>query len=505
MAIQTEHPETSGSAADGDASASRLWERLRIAGHVALQVFLGLVIFFQVNYLSCQRYHRWDLTQERKYTLSDTSRNFLSHLDSEVTLVMAYLGSSPLHDDTKSLLSEYERHGAGRVRVEVLDLSRSRQRLAELRDQEGLEFNRDSIAILSRDRKKVIAGEELVIRDPASGRIAAFRGEEVLTSALLEVTERQQKKIYLVVGKRRGEEIQSIVRQLTDLAATQNARVEMLALEGAPAIPDDADAVVMAGNQQPLTEREVALLADFWHDPDRESQGGLVIFLDPTTSDDSLNAFLRTHGVGPENDRVMSVASIPGMASRKIADVPVALLDNPGVAPSLANLTTQLVGQTQSLAVESDSDLLKAENIHPRPIMMTARNFWGETAYQSEEIAFSEDQDHPWPIFPAASVERGLPGDASLEKPTSRLVVVGNANVIAPDGNTAKVNADFALSALNWALDREQVAGISPRRPAAYVLPVNPAQFSLLQSLIILLLPALALTAAGAVWYFRRA
>ncbi|MCB1078198.1 MAG: GldG family protein [Verrucomicrobiae bacterium] len=485
--------------------ACRRFERLKIAGHVAIQLILGFVIFFQANYLSCHRYARWDLTQNRKYTLSDTTRNFLSKNDSDVTLVMAFLGSSELYDDAKGLLSEYEHHGAGHVTVEVLDLSRNRQRLAALRDQQGLEFTRDSIAILSRDRKKVIAGEELVTRDRGTGRIVEFKGEEVLTSALLEVTEQQQKKVYLVMGKRRGEELQTIAKQFAELAATQNARLEMLSLEGAPQIPDDADAIVLAGNSQPLTEREMELLSHFWHDPDREKQGALLIFLDPANPDAALNSFLRTHGVGPEDDRVMTVASIPGMASRKISDVAVALMENPGVAPSLARLQSQLTGQTQSLAVESDSDLLKSENIHPRPLMITARNFWGETEYQREDIAFNEDQDHAWPIFTAASVEKGVPADANLQQPTSRLVVVSNPDLIDSKGNTAKVNADFALSALNWTLNREQLAGISPRRPAAYVLPIDPAQFSLLQSLIIMILPALALIGAGAVWFFRRA
>lgn len=486
-------------------AGGRLLERFRIAGHVALQLTLGVVIFFQANYLSCQRSHRWDLSQNRRYTLSETSTNFLSHLDSEVTLVAAFLGTSDLLDDAKGLLSEYERNGAGRVKVEWLDLSRSRQRLATLKDEQGIEFTRDSIAILSRDRRKVIAGEELVSRDRSSGRIVAFRGEEVLTSALLEVTEQQQKKIYLVTGKRRGEELEPIGQQLSGLASAQNARVEPLSLEGAPAIPDDADAVVLAGNHQPLTAREVALLSEYWYAEDRESQGALLIFLDPANRDEALNAFLRTHGVGPGDDRVMSVASIPGMASRKISDVTVALLESPGVAPALARLTTQLTGMTQSLAVESGSDLLKADNIHPRPLMITAQNFWGETEYQRDEIAFDENQDHAWPVYPAASVERGQPGDASLAKPTSRLVVVGNPNVIDPAGNTPKANADFAMSALNWTLNREQLTGISPRRPAAYVLPVDPGQFSLLQSLIILILPTLALIGAGAVWFIRRA
>ena len=61
------------------------------------------------------------------------------------------------------------------------------------------------------------------------------------------------------------------------------------------------------------------------------------------------------------------------------------------------------------------------------------------------------------------------------------------------------------MSSLNWALDREELAGISPRKPTAYVLSVDPAKLSLLQNLIILVIPALAFLAAGFVWFLRRA
>ncbi|MCB1230694.1 MAG: GldG family protein [Verrucomicrobiae bacterium] len=494
-------PET-----EKDTSPQRFLERLKIAGHVGLQILLGIIIFVQVNYLSCQRYERWDLTQNRKFTLSDTTTNFLGRLDSEVNLVMAFLGSSELFDDVKGLLSEYERNSNGRVTAEVLDLSRDRQRLAQLRDENGIEFNRDSIVIFSRDRTKIIPSEELVRRDRGTGRIVEFRGEEVLTSALLEVTEKQQKKIYLVIGKRRGEEIQNIAEQLSKLVAAQNARLETLALEGAPRIPEDADAVILAGNSQPLTEREVELLSDFWFNDDQEQKrGALIVLLDPENKDEALHTFLRTYGVGPEDDRVLSVASVPGFASAKITDVTVALLEGPGVAPNLARLTTQLTGQTQSLAVERESDLLKMDNIHPQPLMVTAQNFWGETDYQNADVAFSENQDHAWPIFTAASVVRGSIADPELKKSTSRLVVVSNPDLIDPAGNTSKVSADFLMSTLNWSLDREELVGISPRKPTTYVLSVDPAKLSLFQNLIIFIMPTLALLAAGFVWFIRRA
>ena len=500
------HADVDDDSGRSETSGSRKWSRFRIAGHVAAQLALAVVVFFQLNYVSCQRYDRWDLTQNRKFTLSDTSLNFLGRLDTDVHLVMAFLRSSEIFDDVKGLLSEYERNGGGRVTAEVLDLGRDRQRLAQLRDEQGIEFTRDSLVILAGDRKKIIGGEELVTRENRERRIIEFRGEEILTSALLEVTEQQQKKLYLVFGKRQGNEAMAIAEQLARLATAQNARLESLALEGIPAIPDDADAVILAGNTQHMTEREMELLADFWHDPDdEEKRGAMIVLLDPSSEDEALHTFLRTHGVGPRKDRVLSSTSIPGLADRKITDVTVALLEGPGMAPQLARMTTQLTGQTQSLAVEIDSDLLKMDNIHPRPLMVTAQNFWGETEFRREDVSFSQQQDNAWPIYTAASVIRGSIDDLTLNRKTSRLVVISNPDLIDPRGNTSKVNADFLMSAVNWTLDREQMAGISPRKPSTYILAVDPAKFSLLQSMITLVLPAAALCVGGFVWMRRRA
>ena len=88
---------------------------------------------------------------------------------------------------------------------------------------------------------------------------------------------------------------------------------------------------------------------------------------------------------------------------------------------------------------------------------------------------------------------------------TSRLVAVGNPDLIDPAGNTAKTNADFAMGALNWAIAREEMIGITPREPTVFVLNVSPGRFSLLQTFIIFILPGIALILGGFVWFTRRA
>ena len=484
--------------------ARRLLERGKTALLVIVQILLIAIVFFQLNYLGCRRHTAWDLTQNRRFTASETSRQVLEGLGTEVRIVMAFLANSELHAEVKGLVGEYDRLGGDRVVAEYLDLSRSRSRLGELRDRHGIEFSGDQLVVIGgNDRVRTIPAEDLVNRDASSGVVLDFRGEEVLTAAILEVTEQRQRKIYLLTGDRRAEELVKIAEQIQPLANAQNARLEGLVLEGREAIPEDADVLFFAGHTEDLTERELGLVRDFWE----RRRGGLVVFLDPAATMPKLHSLLREHGVAPRADRVLSVVTIPGVTARKSFDVPVSLMPGPGPNRDRAALSLTLPGQTQSIEVLEGDDLLLSENIRPIPLMIAASGFWGETEYQTEEVSFNPSLDHgqPDPVYTAAAVEKGSPGDSGLAEGSSRLVVVGNANVVSPSGQTSQVAADFTMASLNWVMNREALVGISPRRPTVFTLSVAPDKVALLQTLLILVLPGLAIIVGGLVWLRRRA
>ena len=98
-----------------------------------------------------------------------------------------------------------------------------------------------------------------------------------------------------------------------------------------------------------------------------------------------------------------------------------------------------------------------------------------------------------------------MQGDPGLLQGSSRLVVVGNANLISPTGQTSQVAADFTMASINWVMNREALVGISPRRPTVFTLGVQPAKVALLQTFLIIVLPGAALIAGGWVWLRRRA
>jgi hypothetical protein len=500
----------------------RIFGRFGIAVQVGVQILLAMIIFAQVNYIGCRRHDRWDLTQGGRFTLSTVSTNFLQTLDTEVRVVMAFMQQSDLHSEVEGMLSEYARQSNGRVVTEVLDLSRNRDRLTELGDLHGIEFNRNMLVVINDQRVKVIGAEDLV-RRASDGRISEFRGEEILTSTLLEVAERQQKKIYMLAGNRVMDEMIVIGQKLVDLAAVQNLRVESFNLGTANAIPTDAEALFIAGPTVDLNTRELELIEDYW----QNRSGSLFIMLNPNAPTPNLSSFIRKRGIAPQDDRILSVANIPGVASSgKIHDVPVNFIPvRPGlpgteITRELIGIATTLTKQSQSLEVLIDDELLAADGIRVAPLAIADGRFWGETEYREEDVAANDNQDNTGVLYTAASAEQkpvnnpvataadadnsnsGSGSDA--ESKTSRMVVVGNAHLLDVSGNTKKPNADFVMNSLNWLIDRTELIGITPRKPTAYSLSITPGQFGMLQTLAILILPGGALALGGLIWFLRR-
>ncbi len=87
---------------------------------------LVLVVIVVVNWLAQLWFFRVDLTSEGRYTLSDTSKEFLSNLPSDV-YVKVYLdgelnvGFSKLSNATREMMEEFEIYGGDKLGYEFID------------------------------------------------------------------------------------------------------------------------------------------------------------------------------------------------------------------------------------------------------------------------------------------------------------------------------------------------------------------------------------------------
>lgn len=91
---------------------------------------IGLIIIILVNYIGSFAFERFDLTSEKRYTLSETSKKLAENID-DIIYVKVYLeGEFPapykrLRDETKEMLDEFRAYSNGNLEYEFINPAES--------------------------------------------------------------------------------------------------------------------------------------------------------------------------------------------------------------------------------------------------------------------------------------------------------------------------------------------------------------------------------------------
>lgn len=171
--------------------------------NLVLQAVLLLTFFGGLNYLALNYGWRWDLTNHRRHTLSEETLAYLRSLEQPVKLVITTNPNTNNADanqafrDIQGLLREYTTATAakndGKVLVEELDIYRNQLRAEAL----GIDEAHLVVAICN-DRTTIIKWSDFY---ETRERVAvAFKGEQVVTSAILSVSNPERPKIYFLAG-----------------------------------------------------------------------------------------------------------------------------------------------------------------------------------------------------------------------------------------------------------------------------------------------------------------
>jgi len=484
-------------------AVASLPKRWGIGLNVALQVILVLAIFFGVNRLSYRYHTRWDLSPQQSYTLSSATMNYLGKLSKDVFIANVFARDSKVFPDVQALLEEYRINGRGRVKLRSIDPLRDIERAEALKAETGLALDQNGIVIRVGNRTRFIREEEMVIRDTGtetSRPIKEFRGEDAVTSALINVIEGDGRKFYLIVGKgsRTEAALTDAMMALGELGRQQNFQLMPLNLAEINKVPEDADGLLLVGIRYDLSEREISMLKAYWEG----KRAGLLVMLDPAGETSRLHAFLGLNGVTPREDRVLYAEST-GAGTRKEFSVQAIFDVESSITQPLSSSTVTMPGQSQSLEVRFSDEYLQNQNITVHPLIGATDRYWGEKNYL-EELPVVDEEDNKQPIYLAASVERGSVADERLRVDSCRMVIVGNSSML--DKKTAlAVNRDFVAASLNWIVNREKLIGAPPKLKQSYRIQLNPRQNELIFWITTIAMPGLVLVLGLMIWASRRA
>src|SRR5215471_2405019 len=379
MADTTKPPRTRRKAKIG-----RIWIGLNVILQIAAILFLAAM----VNSFAFKHYKRWDLSRDQKYALSDKTKRFLDALKGKMRITVFFSPSTPITADVENLVTEYHYAGKGKIDVEQIDPERSASRTKEFFDKYKVVTD-ESLLVLDYDgRNKTVKASEMADVDQSGAafgegpRVAAFKGEQAVTGAMIDLVEGKKKTLGYVTGHKEPplSAPTSPITVLKTFIENENIKFQELNLLDQAAVPADINAVMIVGPQYDFSDHEMKVLRDFW-----DKQGRILVLVDPAANTPKLRSFLDELGIKVNDDRLMVFVRTGIQELALTRDVQAHFLGDSPVTKRLADVRAIFVGGTGSLTLNPDRS--RAANIQLEPLIQAEKGYFAESDYNSDNQA----------------------------------------------------------------------------------------------------------------------
>jgi len=485
-------------------------KRFQIGLNVLVQLVILFMIVAMANYLAFNHFKRWDRSRDRKYALADKTKRILASLKKPVKIVVFFSSGSDIYHDLENLLKEYQYSSDKKLEIELVDPFRNFTRARELQAKYKFGAN-ENIVILDCDgHTKFINATDMAEYDNSGAmygqppQLKAFKGEEAITSGLLEVSADKQTRIYVVKGQGERDITDDTNKNIKTFIERENINTAPLDLQNVDSVPADARALLIIGPRYDLSEREIKLLDEYWN-----KKGRFFILLDPNASTPHLAAFLTNQGVVPDDDRLMrtvAIKQLTGIVTALLRDVTGNFIEGSPITKRLKGINGLFLGATQSLTLDRQRATLA--NVRLQPLVVASEGYWGKTDYnvhEGDEVIFDPKKDHAQPLIIAASVEKGAVSDTRVQVDSSRMIVAGNCEFLGDASlSEANANLDFALNGIDWLLDREELIGIAAKENKSFSLNLTEEQVDKIAFITVILIPGVIALFGIGVWWKRR-
>ncbi len=258
-------------------------KRITHGGNTFAVVLIIFGILVLINFLSTRRFVRTDLTEDKRYTISKATKDVLATLDDIVTITV-YFSTSPaevaqIGRNVRDMLDEYNAFSKN-LQIDFMNpanFDEAQKQELQFKGIRALQIN------VMRKDKAEIANVYMAISIGYSGKEEALpvvqstaNLEYELTSTILKVTTKEAKTVGFLTGH--GEfdinnQNYQQFRQLLDKNGQGQYNVTSVSLQDGKPVDETVATLVVAGAQQPLTEREKYEIDQFI------MQGGRAVFL----------------------------------------------------------------------------------------------------------------------------------------------------------------------------------------------------------------------------------
>lgn len=433
--------------------------------------FVGIVVV--LNFLSYRHNARWDLTENKQFTLAPETLQTLETLP-EAAEARAYYTSrtGTSRDQLERMLAQYHEASA-KFTFRMIDP-----------EADPAASTADSV---TRDGT-------LVVAMGTRSESISYPTEQDITAALVRLSNPGSRKVYFLTGHGEADPAATddvAVRKVADMLATQNYTTATLNLLVEKAVPNDALALVIAGPDKALAASEVEAISAYL-----AKGGGLVAMIEPSLmthfagAPDELSAYLaRDWGVTLRDDVVVDTAS-----QNAFNAIAAKYAESPIVEKLFRTVTIFPTARSIELSMPEGKTLTQTA------LVLTGSSSWGETNLESitnKQVAFDAATDHPGPAVIAAAIEQ--------DSPRARLVVFGDSDFGRNANFDAYGNGDILVNAINWAARQDALINLTPKTQTSRIItPPSTVAINLIMLGTICLLPGAFVAAGAIVWFSRR-
>lgn len=428
-----------------------------------------------------------DVSDEKLYSIGDTTKEFLKDLDKDVTIYQ--IAQEGGQDEViTNLLKKYEDESK-HIKVEQKDPVVNPKFVSEY-TSDNLSFN--SLIIVCGDRSKVVdynnMYESTINYNTYSYETTGFDGEGQITSAIAYVTSENLPILYTLEGH--GEtQLNSSLQEDIEKA---NIEIQSLNLLTEGDVPEDADCLMIISPNSDLSEDEANAVVKYL-----ENGGKAMIFSDYNGEDmDNFDKILENYGVRREKGIVFE-----GDSQHYAVQMPYYLV--PEVKSSEA--TEDVVRSGYYILAPYAQGITKLDNIRDTltvtSLLSTSDSAYSKTDVQSGVLE-KEEGDIDGPFDLGVSIAETV-GDEE-----TKIVYYSTANIMDSQVNqlVSGGNEQLIMSSLNWMCSSEDALTISVPSKSLQVsyLTLTAYDTSFWMICTIGLIPGFFLVAGFVIWFMRR-
>lgn len=431
---------------------------------------------------------QWDLTANKKFTLSDQTITTLKNLEQEIhAIAFTDSGQGVVTRQIKDLLDEYQKRSS-KFTWEEVD-PRSNPSLAQKYEIGSY----GTIVFESGEQTKSVTSSEL-FGYGSQQTSYTFSGEAKFTQAIMDLTSGQKHVAYAITGH--NELTLSDAYTFRSGLENEGMEIKELNLFTEAAIPEDAETLMILSPQKDISEQEAQLIIDFVKD-----KGKLYMTLGLAEDMQNwVNWNKVLEAVGVKNENALAVES-----TQTLSTDPFTIVPQYGYHDIVNKLSEQraIVAFPVAMAL---SDLSDVEGLKLSSFLSTSSEGYGKTDLTpftsanvtiTQDIINKADGDLEGPLKLAYAV--------STEEDTPKAVIIGNGLFLRDDWISEQGNRDFALNSAGWLNEQKELVTIRPREEA---IPdqvyISVSKQKLIFWGTVAAFPLFFLVAGGFVWWRRR-